>query len=59
MRLKICIKSRNKDQKQARSAAAERVVAEFGNALPDERLLCFFDDQAGASPTEFTVGLAR
>src|SRR5437016_14653919 len=45
MALKICVKSTDEYQKQARRASAERVVAEFGNAVPDKRLLCFFDDE--------------
>lgn len=43
--LKICVKSPSDDQKQARRVAAERVVVQFGNALPDRRLLCLFDDK--------------
>ena len=45
MPAKICVKSMDEDQKQARRASAERVVAEFGNAVPGKRLLCFFDDE--------------
>src|SRR6266478_1626327 len=45
MALKICVKSTDEDQKRARRVSAERVVAEFGNVVPDKRLLCFFDDE--------------
>jgi hypothetical protein len=34
-----------KVMKARREAAAQRVLAEFGNRLPDLKLLCFFDDQ--------------
>jgi hypothetical protein len=43
--LKIEVKSYDGAVKANRQAAAQRVVDEFGNGLPDLRLLAFFDDE--------------
>src|SRR5437899_13036598 len=45
MPLKIVVKSTNEEQNQARRAVVGRVVSEFGSAVPDIKLLCFFDDR--------------
>ncbi len=41
----IEIKSDDPNVRTALSAAARRVLNQFGNSLPDLRLLCFFDDE--------------
>jgi hypothetical protein len=43
--VKIKVKSRDDAAKENRQAAAQRVLDEFGNGLPDLRLLAFFDDE--------------
>lgn len=45
MPLKIEVKSYDDAVKVTRETAAQRVVDEFGNSLPDLRLLAFFDDE--------------
>jgi hypothetical protein len=42
--LKIEVKSYDPVEKASRQATAQRVIDEFGNGLPDLRLLAFFDD---------------
>jgi hypothetical protein len=42
---KIEVKSHDDAVKASREAVAQRVVDEFGNGLPDLRLLAFFDDE--------------
>ena len=44
MRPKVVVKSKGDAVKSRREAIAERVIAAFGQQLPDLRLLCFFDD---------------
>lgn len=41
----IFVKSNDQSIKAEREATARRVIAEFGNTLPDETLLCCFDDE--------------
>jgi hypothetical protein len=39
------VKSSDAAVKQQRESAAQGVLDQFGNSLPDRRLLCFFDDE--------------
>lgn len=41
----VKVKSDDATTKAGRKAAAERVIGHFGNRLPKDRLLCFFDDE--------------
>jgi hypothetical protein len=41
----VKVKSSDSAVKKQREDEAQRVVAEFGDTLPDCRLLCFFDDE--------------
>jgi len=45
MGITVVIKSEHVEVKTQRETAAQRVINHFGHALPDTRLLCFFDDQ--------------
>ncbi len=40
----VIVKSENVGIRTQRETAAQRVIANFGNQIPDRRLLCFFDD---------------
>jgi hypothetical protein len=42
---KVIVKSTDTTVQAQRKAAAERVIADFGNRLPSQQLLCFFDDK--------------
>jgi hypothetical protein len=45
MPLEVTAKSTDESVRRLREAAANRVIAEFGNQIPALRLLCFFDDE--------------
>jgi hypothetical protein len=58
MPLTVTVKSESDSTKAHREEVAGRVIAQFGNRLPDFSLLCFFDDTDWQSAKQ-TIGKAN